>query len=183
MILKWVNDDRDPEEAVLHKDVLGIPAERQKWAFDYKRQLKEHLQKAFEAADDYERDWRLVAARYYNAKLHAGEGFDFPLAWPMAKDTIEDCVLAFAQKHLANRMAVCERRQCGRYYFKKYKPQAAKTQKFCSPTCARLSKNELNWRWYNARQKELFKQQLERSGMPQEKIDKLLNGGSVRFDD
>jgi transposase-like protein len=186
MILKWVNDDRDPEESVRHKDVLDVPAKRQEWVFHYMRLRKEHLQRAFEAKDEYERDWRLVAARYCNAKLHVGQLLDFPgdVVWPMAKDTTEDRVLAFAQAHLASRMAVCER--CGRYYFKKYKPQARKTQKYCPGDCARQSKNALNGKWYQESPnspKNRFKQQLEQSGMRADKIEKLLNGQSVRFDD
>jgi transposase-like protein len=184
LILKWVNDDRDPEELVRHKDVLDVPRERQEWVFHYMRLRKEHLQKAFEATDEYERDWRLVAARYYNAKLHVGQWLDFPDVWPMAKDTTEDRALAFAQAHLANRMAVCKR--CGRYYIKKYKPQASKTQKYCRGDCARQNKNALNGKWYQESPnspKNRFKQQLERSGMPPGKIEKLLKGESVRFDD
>ncbi len=185
MILKWVNDDSDPEELVMRKDVLGVPQDMLESAFFYVRKMKESVRRAFEVPDPYDRDWLLFTARYYNAMKHAVPARldSIPGVVPMVKDTIEDRVLAFAQAHLANRMAVCERRKCGRYYFKKYKPQVAKTQKFCSGACRRLSKNELNWKWYNAKQGELFKQQLERSGMPQEKIDKLLNGESMRFGD
>jgi hypothetical protein len=184
MILEWVNDDRDPDELIRRKDVLDVPEKRQEWVFHYMRLRKEHLQKAFEAKDEYERDWRLVAARYYNAKLHVGPSLDFPDVWPMAKDTIEDRAFAFTQAHLANRMAKCER--CGRYYFRKIEPQAAKAQKFCSGECSLENKRALNRHWHHESPnspKNLFKKQLEKAGVATEKIEKLLNGESVRFDD
>ncbi len=99
---------------------LPIPIERQKATFYYMGLMKAQVREAFKVTDEYERDWRLFMARYYNAVLQAPFGPEvgsMPGVVPLAKDTIEDRLLAFTQRHLASRMAICER--CGRYYFKK----------------------------------------------------------------
>lgn len=187
MILKWVRDAREPDELFTTKDVLGVPLERQESTFFYMRLMKQQVRRAFETQDAYERDWFLFVARYYNAVLQAPLGPQLgstPGMVPMAKDTVEDRVLAFTQAHLASRMAVCKR--CGRCYFKKYKPQASKTQKYCPGDCARQTKKALNGKWYQESPnspKNRFKQQLEKARVPADKVEKLLNGGSVRFDD
>ena len=95
----------------------------------------------------------------------------------MAKDTIEDRVLAFAQTHLTDRMAKCKR--CGRFYFRKYKPQVRKAQKYCPGKCALKAKRALNRNWYHDTRKELFKQELEKAGMKAHNIEELFNGEIV----
>lgn len=187
MILKWVNDNRNPDEVVAHKAVLGVPVKRQEATFYYMRLMKEQIRRAFETDDEYDRDWFLFVARWYNAILQAPGGpliGSIPGVVPMAKDTIEDRVLALAQKHLASRMAVCKR--CKQCYFRKYSPQVAKAQKYCPGECAMEAKRALNRNWYHESPnspKNVFKQQLEQAGVRADKIEKLLNGESVRFDD
>ena len=96
MILKWVNDDREPDEVVLQRDVASVPTDRQDATFFYMRLMKEQVRRAFETSDKYDRDWFLFMARYYNAVLQAPFGPQLgaiPGVIPIAKDTIEDLSL------------------------------------------------------------------------------------------
>lgn len=147
MILKWVNDDRDPEEMVLHRDVAGVSLDRQEATFYYMRLMKQQVTRAFETKDNYDRDWFLFMARYYNAVLHSPFGPQLGAMTgvvPIAKNTKEDRALAFVQARLAHRMAVCKRTMCGNYFFR-----TSKGQQYCSKRCSGIVHCAMNLNWYH----------------------------------
>lgn len=154
LILQWVNDDRDPEEIYLRREVAGFPPEQVEKVFYYMRIRKQQLRAAFETNDPYKRDWLLFMARHSNAVMYAPFGpqvGELPCVTPVAQGSGWDPALAFVQKHLASRMAVCKRSGCKKYFFRKGKDreQKGKGGKYCSKECFRIVKRALNLNWYH----------------------------------
>jgi hypothetical protein len=147
LILKWVNDDRDPEEIYMQKEVAGLPPELTDTSFYYMRYRKQQLRAAFETDNEYNRDWFLFMARYSNAVIHAPLGPQvgaLPGMTPIAKNLGWDAPLAFVQKRLADKMAVCKRSGCKKYFFR-----TRKGQQYCKRECSRIVKRALNLNWYH----------------------------------
>ena len=137
LIRLWANDYAGPEESVLQRDVAKMPVDRRQEMFQAMSEIAGHLRKAFETADEYERDWFLFMARHSNAVYNLGPFAQLgrmPGTIPMARGTRLDRAISFAQRRLLTKhMAVCRRKHCDKkYYFR-----TRKGQKYCSKQCSR----------------------------------------------
>lgn len=127
---QWANR-LDPEWIIKSRDFADIPVEQR----DLIGQIALALRRAFEAQDEYERDWLLAWARMLNAQAVIGAD---PLqkavvkagGIPMAKDSTMERAIFHVQKKLAHKMAVCKAGCSSPCFF-----QAKAKQQFCSRAC------------------------------------------------
>src|SRR5947209_14653853 len=136
-VAEWANK-LDPDLIVKHRDDAKLP-KIQKEAI---RHIAESLRRAFEADDEYERDWLLTGARWLNAQaVLRADGLlrylsDLPGVIPMARDTTMERYISYVQRHAAHTMSVCP--ECGICFFKR-----KLRQQMCGQKC-RLRRNKKN---------------------------------------
>ena len=146
MILKWVNDDRDPEEMVLHRDVAGVSLNRQEATFYYMRLMKNKnmaLKRRTITTGTGFYLWHATTMQVLHSPFGPQLGAMTGVV-PIAKNTKEDRALAFVQARLAHRMAVCKRPMCGNYFFR-----TSKGQQYCSKRCSGIVHCAMNLNWYH----------------------------------
>jgi hypothetical protein len=133
LIRRWANHFDDPEYLVKRRDVLQLTEKQRQEVFSYIRRIAQCMRNAFEAADDYERDWFLFMARFNNAAdLNAPFG-RLPGFITMAKDsTIDQAVWHVQRLRIAKKMAFCKREGCEHpCYFRG-------GRKYCSNECREI---------------------------------------------
>lgn len=133
LIKRWANHYDDPEYLVKRGDVLELTDEQRAELYSYIHAIAECFRKAFEATDDYERDWFLYMARFNNAAdLNAPFGRHRGMV-PMAKDSMIDQAVWHVQRlGLAQKMALCKRPGCEHpCYFRG-------GRKYCSNECREI---------------------------------------------
>lgn len=147
LMRKWANNYDDPEFLVERRLVRGLTVSEKNEVLKKIRVVASHLWQAFNATDEYERDWFLTVARYRHA-LFACQSDAFIRSaipdsmWdlggftPTARGTAMDNAIRHVQQKLVKKMAVCRRgRDCeGRFgpcFFRR-----RKGQKYCCKDCA-----------------------------------------------
>lgn len=191
LIPQWAKNWEHPEKipeihaalAEFRQEFVESEAAFQKRISSF-REVGRRLKLAFERKDEYERDVLLYEARRWNAIACSFLGVDAasrPDVVVTAKGNPLDELLYIVQARIASRMAVCLRADCKKtYYFRK---PGRHGQKYCSTFCFETANQGNDRQYQEIRAKEVAKRHFEQSGMTADKIEKLLNGESVRFDD
>jgi len=149
---RWVkrlaNEFRDPESFIRQSDWRISSDHEREMTCEQISVVGDHLRKAFETPDEYQRDWFMFVARFENAAYEAPFGRRFGTAQgvvPMAEGTLIDRTVSFVQKHLADKMAICGNDKCDEpCFFRRGK------QPYCSRNCAKLAKRRNNLRYYHS---------------------------------
>jgi hypothetical protein len=111
-------------------------------------EIRDWLQRAWDAPDVRHRDWYLFTARYRYESLHGDDAMipDVPHVTPF------EAAIFYVQTN-AHRMQRCPNPSCPAPYF--LKAPGKKVQKFCSPECAGPSRQESKRRWWASNRAKL----------------------------
>jgi hypothetical protein len=151
LIPKWAKNWEHPEQIPDFRQAFAeLSGEKRKKCLNGTREVGRRLRLAFEAKDEYERDWLLFEARHMNAVYSSVLGPEMasrPDVVVMARGTPLDRLLYIVQTRLSKYMAVCPRDDCKKKFY--FRDPGRHGQKYCGQLCFENANREGKLRCYH----------------------------------
>jgi hypothetical protein len=162
LIPKWAKNWEHLDQVAEFRNALkNLPPDERKKSLECWRRIGKRLWWAFtlptsrldgflNTDDEYARDWLLYEARRINASyfpqvvLASNDKQPDDKIEMLLEENPTDSLLRYVQKRLVNRMRVCPRSDCGKFFFRE-----RNKQKYCGQKCAENANREGKLRSYH----------------------------------